>query len=275
MRFVVAILLLTGACSYTAPGAAAGDDTPPDATVTGDAAGDTPDASSAASCSTLVPLGLVACYPLEDSMSGATYAFSDESGHGHDAAASGFVATTRDLPAPSQAATVTGSSSAMVPQSSSFDLVTGYTLSVWVRPDNPPGGNAGLLDHEGEWALSVNAGKASCWLNLDTGLAIVDTGTTVDNGNWQLLACTWNGQDLCASQIAAGGATVEQCQTVTGNPTPGFNGYSLGTFQNGTGPEEPFTGSIDDLRIYSRALSQTELCALIGRTLCPMIDVQQ
>ena len=212
--------------------------------------------------------GLIACYQLDDNLGGG--AFVDSSGNGHDATESGFTAVTRPVPGPSQAIVIGSASSALAPQTAAFELTGDLTISAWVFPTNPPSNaNSGVIDHDNQWAMSILNGKLSCWFQRQGQLTIADT-TSFTNNSWQLIACTLTGNQGCVYRITPAGAVVKNCVAVNTAAAPGQNGISLGSFQNGSGaPEERWSGAVDDIRVYKRALGDPELCTLAGRTSCP------
>ena len=109
------------------------------------------------------PTGLIACYQFENPLSNGAGVFVDQSGNGRDATVAGFTAVTRAVNTTSEAIMVGASASALVPQSAGFDLTGSFTLSAWILPINPdPGGNEGINDHEGQWAMSILNGQLAC-----------------------------------------------------------------------------------------------------------------
>lgn len=217
----------------------------------------------------LLPDGLVACFQFEDDLTGTVLA--DGSGHGN-AAATGFMPTTRPFPADSQALLVTNSSAAKVANVTAHNLNGNFAITTWMRPDNPnPADNEGIIDHEGAWALSIAQGNLQCWSGrTNGGLFLVNT-TDFENNAWQFVACQVNGNQGCIHRIDLDGNHRKVCAQITSTGSNGGNGFSIGSFQDGGGGvEDRFNGAIDDLRVYSRALPDTELCTLSGHTQCPL-----
>jgi hypothetical protein len=176
----------------------------------------------------------------------------------------------RDVPAISQAAQPNGNASALVPQNAAFELTNDFSLTAWMRPINiNTGQNEGILDHEGQWALSIFNGELACWFQRNPTLVRAQTGNFTQDA-WQFVACTLTGTDGCVVRIdPADGSIEQQCEDVTEAAATGSDGLSLGSFQNGSSvAHEIFNGQVDDLRVYSRALSSAELCTLAGRTTC-------
>lgn len=172
-----------------------------------------------------------------------------------------------------QAFTFNGSSTALrVPAAPALDVGTGGGFSVegWIKPSN-----ANLEQDIVEWndglgfigvhfSLSVpylNGGPGSLWANLveTNGTAHqISTGTNVvASGVFQHVALTYNKSSGNAT-IFFNGAIVSQ--TNLGSFTP----YTSSDFFVGWRPSGPFTGlfyagAIDELAVYNRELSPTEI----------------
>lgn len=225
------------------------------------------DAPAVAPGCELIPLGQVACYQFEDLLGSGV--FTDGSGNARDAVATGFSTVTRDVPTASQAIVPGANASAKVTDTAAFHLNGDFTITAWIRPENPdPGTNEGLVDHEGAWALSIFQGKLRCWSNRDAGLFVVETSSWINNA-WQLVACEVTNNQGCIVQIDQDGVQTKTCATVSTPGSNGGNGISIGSFQDGGGAaQEPWNGALDDLRIYARALDDSELCTLSGHAAC-------
>ena len=136
---------------------------------------------------------------------------------------------------------------------------SGFTLEAWVRKTSDTkkdvtvlgtwtGGGAGPMvwvDHlEGRYRLTAGQGLEN----------YLDSGETPVAGTWQHLAATFDGT---VARFYVDGAEVAD-RTVSG----GFGGSN--TWQVGAYDSTPtgfFDGVIDEIRIYSRALSEAEIVA--------------
>ncbi len=149
-----------------------------------------------------------------------------------------------------------------------FDLTTGaaMTISAWVLP-----GSFGttsvypILAHGTAYELSLAGGTTS------KGVAFTVNGVTVNpssnqttllgNGSWHLITATLSG----------GAATLYIDGTAVGTAT-GINlpATDTGTLYLGRDSTNYFNGTLDDVRMYSRALAASEVAALYN---VPVVSV--
>lgn len=132
-----------------------------------------------------------------------------------------------------------------------------FTVSVWVRGGAP-----------GQVILSSARGPNWLLLDPETGALRTDLGsagrggsplvsdTTVSDGAWRQVALVWDGSTrfLYVDGVEAGRRSASQMDRVTGAQRFGA-GPRLDSAQF-------WQGSMDDLRMYDRALSAEELAAL-------------
>ncbi|MCH8218516.1 MAG: LamG domain-containing protein, partial [Planctomycetes bacterium] len=131
------------------------------------------------------------------------------------------------------------------------------------------------FDRSDYWRLEINlsgAGPGQVGWDVMTDAGQLDSGSSsrVDDGEWHLVAGVFdNGTstifiDGYHEAPVTGGSTIG-----TGNPRYGFVGAgSEATTFNGALNGNPnfFTGDLDDVRIYHRALSAAEVAGMAGRT---------
>jgi hypothetical protein len=167
----------------------------------------------------------------------------------------------------SQAALIASNVGAHIDQVPALELTGDYTIVAWFMPISPSGGNDGIVDHNGQWAFSVENQQITCWWSR-TGLLKSLVPITADQ--WQLGACVITGTTGCVYRIDPAGSPAMSCRTdLTGAAPPGNSGVSIGSFEtDGGGIEQRFRGAIDDVRVYKRALSIDELCTIAGRPGC-------
>jgi fibronectin type 3 domain-containing protein len=218
-----------------------------------DAAGNVSDPSNQASATVTVtaPSGLVAAYGFDEG-SGATTA--DQSGNGNLGSLSNTVWSTAGRF--NNALSFNGSARVNVNDSASLRLTSGMTLEAWVRPSALGDWRTVLLkERTGYYAYALYSNtdnsrpSAHVFSSSDHDLR---GPASVPVNTWTHLAATYNGSVLAlyvnGSQVATQPAT--------------------GAIVSNTGPlriggnaiwGEHFTGLIDEVRIYNRALSTSEI----------------
>jgi hypothetical protein len=161
------------------------------------------------------------------------------------------------------AAVFDGSAQAVVAQPERFNLGThDYTVSTWVRTS---AGGAILSkcsrtgegsDHSKVFALHhhrfyFNDGGGKHWLSA---------GPVVDDGEWHHLATTFSDADnvvrLYVDGVPESAAVISLASDGAGHP------LTIGAAPRFRPPVPGFTGALDELRIYSRALPAEEVAAL-------------
>lgn len=165
-----------------------------------------------------------------------------------------------------------------------FDVVgPGLTLAGWIKPESFGITDARVINKGTSWSsadiwwmLSTIGDGTGLRMRLKTDDGGADAGTTtlassdgfLEAGEWQHVAGTYDGSmmrlwlwkpgDTVHTEIASMAKTgvIEVDPTVRvaiGNNGPGLPG----------GLSKPFHGAIDDVRVYSHALSQAELVTLV------------
>lgn len=143
--------------------------------------------------------------------------------------------------------------------SSSYNLPTTFSVSVWFNPTNTNRGS--LLSTYNSTGLTRNSinlyiqgGGLSAAYNA---VANVGGSYGVGTGTWYHAVIILNGTSL---SLYVNGSQVGS--TITG--TPSINGIMIGQIYDGS--NYPFSGYIDDYRIYSRALSGAEISSIYAGT---------
>lgn len=204
--------------------------------------------------------GLVGWWKFEEG-SGTTAA--DSSGWGNNGAASGTAivagkvgSNARDFNATAEKITVANSPN--------LDLADGkITLIAWVKWAG--GGNEKYIidKFSNKYGLEMNgAGVAGTpRFIVNGGSVLLDNSSPLSIGVWHQLAATYDGSmgysyvdSVAAKSISAP------------NQTPGTGGdLVIGCYQN-CSASYSFSGSIDDVRIYNRALSPGEILSIYNAT---------
>jgi len=161
-----------------------------------------------------------------------------------------------------------------IPDANSLDLTTGMTIEAWVNPTNVTGYRTVITKDNGTnnlaYTLSANnstSGAANQRPNArirsgSTTTTITGTTKLVLN-TWAHLACTYDGTTLRYYQNGVQVATVAvtASMTVTTNPLRIGGSTALSA--------QYFAGLIDEVRVYNRALSATEIQSDMNTPIAP------
>jgi hypothetical protein len=210
------------------------------------------------------PTGLVAAYAFDETTGSSA---GDASGTGNLGTIANATRTTAGKYG--GALSFNGTNSwVTVPDANSLDLTNAMTLEAWVRPSALDGYRTALLKETtgnlvyGMYAASAFGGSSvmrpSAWINV-TGL-----GPTVAlpvNG-WSHIATTY---DRTTWRFYVNGTQVASKAMTTAIPV------SAGPLRIGGNSiwSEWFAGLIDDVRVYNRALTATEIVADRDRPVAP------
>jgi hypothetical protein len=146
---------------------------------------------------------------------------------------------------------------ASVPDAAALDLTTAGTIEAWVRPTTVVGQRS-LLTKESPTGLSYqvqpvgSGGRPSAAFNTGSGDLRMNAGSALALNTWSHVAVTLSGT---IARLYVNGAQVAS-RTVSGTLAQTSGVLRIGgaaTFGDW------FAGTVDDLRIYNRALSQLEI----------------
>ncbi|MGX7673896.1 LamG-like jellyroll fold domain-containing protein [Plantactinospora sp. DSM 117369] len=155
-----------------------------------------------------------------------------------------------------------------IPYSNATNLGSSqFTITTWVKYS---GGTARqtLL-----WAYGVNESNSQLWIRADpanntittsartpTGVVRIDTDKAYADNAWHFLALRRTDSQLILSIDGENvGTAPAPTGSLTAGHTDGVQGIHLGEKLDGT---DTFTGALDELHLYSRALSDAELDAM-------------
>ncbi|MCH6201975.1 T9SS type A sorting domain-containing protein, partial [Aquiflexum sp. LQ15W] len=153
----------------------------------------------------------------------------------------------------------------LVPHSSSLEIEDALTISAWVKP-NVVGRNTIIskadgngfelwLDNNGQIEFRLNRGNSGTLYRLKSSYNYIQ-----DVGEWIHVAATFDGSN---SKIFINGVediSVSYAPFTIGTTSGNLVIGALGTIQR-------FNGAIDDLRLYGRALEETEIFDLYNEGL--------
>jgi hypothetical protein len=145
-----------------------------------------------------------------------------------------------------------------VADNTALDFTNGMTLEDWVKPNTLTGYTTVLMKERGTTGLnyslyaSDNTGQPpAAYVYRGSDISALGA-TTLTIGAWSHLAATYDGANL---RLYVNGALV-RTRAVSGNLANTANPLRIG---GNAVWGEYFSGLIDEVRVYNRALSQTEL----------------
>ena len=198
--------------------------------------------------------GLVGAWALDE---GSGTAAADQSGRGNNGtvANAAWTASGRF----NGAVSFNGTSSIVnVPDSATLDLTTGLTLSAWVNPSVVSSWRTVVLKEQsgslvyGLYANVTPANVPAVELHIAGGIRTLQGTAPLPAGAWSHLAATYDGTTI---RLYVNGAQVSQL-AFSGSITVSTGALRIGG-NNVWG--EWFSGPIDEVRVYSRALAATEI----------------
>jgi hypothetical protein len=191
----------------------------------------------------------------------------DSSGNGNDGAITGGTYTAEKKVGTS-ALRLDGSTGYVnIPDSASMDFdKTQGTIALWVKPENPAIGTYQLLAIDSGWNIEFDIhgngdvffypnAKDSPWNNINT------IANPLAAKQWNHVAVTWDHSTKKARMYVNGAERVPSSERV---PTYWSTIATTADWHIGGRPSSgrKLNGSIDDVRIYSRAISAAEVLAL-------------
>jgi hypothetical protein len=144
---------------------------------------------------------------------------------------------------------------------------TGVTVAAWIKPASAGGGGKGRILHKTNWMLYM--GSASTVLftadNWTTQFAQRTSTASITLNTWQHVAATWDGSQsgsaihIYVNGVLADGASVDGAGTTVSDAAQAlYLGNIPGSLTRG------FDGTLDDVRVYNRVLTASEIQALLA-----------
>jgi hypothetical protein len=197
---------------------------------------------------------LVACYPFDGNA-------DDASGNGYNGTVLGATLSSDRFSVAGRAYSFSGANSIQLPVNINSTILPQLTISTWVNPGQQ---SSTHLDRHMVWShdnngydrsLQVEWGNWSVYTGGDT---YWPTGVAADTGSWQHIAVVYSTSNVAlfknGTRYLFGAAPL---------PDSGETFISVGKHPSGL-YYESFWGSVDDIRIYNRALSASEVVQLFN-----------
>jgi hypothetical protein len=241
-------------------------DAPADLPVIHDAPGDAALIDAPPPLCAITDPSLVLCLEFDETGLAGLGTALDGSGKHHDATIANIGIVRRNVPAPSQALALSSTSKIAIATSTDFDIQH-FTLSAWVMRDATA--EMGVFDVGKQYTMSISSsnGEVECAVSHATSTTGFTAGSTTNQNEWDLVACTYDGTNFCSYSFR-GGDTDGQQACINYNMTIDTNvrmGESVGEWVGGT---SHLTGGIDQVRVYNRALDEHDLCVNGGLSGC-------
>jgi hypothetical protein len=206
---------------------------------------------------TMVPGSLVAAYGFNE---GGGSNVADSSGHGNHGTLSGGVGWTSSGRYGSALSFDGQSGIVSVPDSASLDLTTGMTISAWVRPSSLSGWKSIIMkERPGQLAYALFGNTGSNRPSVEVKPAASQWNESVP-GTWQLSLNTWTHlagtYDGSVLRLYVNGTLVSS-KSVSGALQTSSNPLQIGG--STVWSDEFFHGRIDEVRIYDRGLTASEI----------------
>ena len=211
-----------------------------------------------------LPAGLVAAYGFNEGSGSTT---GDASGNSNTGTISGATWTTPGRYG--RALSYNGSSNRVnVADANSLDLSTGMTLEAWVYPTASSGWRTvAIKERVGgmTYALYANNGasRPAVYLRIGSTDRYVTGSTSLPLNMWTHLAATYNGSTVL---LYVNGSQVGSL-AATGSMAVSNRALRIGGSTTLSG--RYFAGRIDEVRIYNRALTQTEIQTDMNTAISP------
>jgi hypothetical protein len=202
------------------------------------------------------PPGLVAAWGFNEGFGSVT---GDTSGNNHTATMTG-VTWVDGRPGFGKAASFAASAFVRVPDRADLDLGSAGTVSAWIQPTITDsftgivhkGALANFTDEAYSFQFGNTPGQPTLYVNGTSSSRSVAGAVLSPANAWHFVAATWDaaGLKMYVDGVLSGSTT----GGVIAIASPG-DLYIGSQFPNGY----PLTGLIDEVRLYSRALTQAEI----------------
>jgi fibronectin type 3 domain-containing protein/azurin len=199
--------------------------------------------------------GLVASYPFSEGTGTTT---ADRSGNANHGTITGASWTAQGKFG--NALSFNGTSNFVsIPDAATLDLSIAGTVEAWVRMSSASRWNSVMAKGNSNsnpahnYALEItDTNRVLCILGNGSSSLVVMSASALSNNTFYHLACTWDGATVSLYINGALSASSDQTISPNGNTSPLY----IGQFG---GNSDRFAGIIDEVRIYNRALSPTEI----------------
>lgn len=151
-----------------------------------------------------------------------------------------------------------------VAETAALDITQNLTLSMWMKVGTASANAYWLLDNNTQYHVSFQPdGQVRCGL----GSEVVSSGALrIYDQDWHHIGCTYEGAQL---KLFVDGSRVGCRSLETMIATGGSVGTSIGA-NISAGPtfSDQFIGGLDNVQVFSRTLTDQQICEAAGHTSC-------
>ncbi len=195
------------------------------------------------------------------------YSFDNFSGQGVGDTVSGKIASCGSVCPSSlggmvgQALSFNGTSTYLkIDNDTSLNPVKNFSISLWLKADNWSGGNRRIIQKgatDNQYRLTEQSGSLLFELK---GVSSV-TAPLPSTGSWHHLVAVYDGVNI---KIYQDGVLVNK-RGASGNPLVSGDPLYIGTKTSASPAGDYFSGQLDEIRLYNRALTENEIRTLAGK----------
>jgi hypothetical protein len=164
-----------------------------------------------------------------------------------------------------------------VPDSPTLDNTSAFTLAYWFRADAYPADSAGLvckrinISTDNAYTTYLKAADQHIYVDIDTSNNRFASAALIQTGVWYHVALVFDGSlpSNLRAQLWINGA-LDTTATETSAAIPNY-ASSLLIANTHPGAANWFTGLIDDVRFYRRALNSSEILTLESQNYGPSV----
>lgn len=205
----------------------------------------------------MLPADLLLYYPMDEPIASGT--LRDAAGHRDGQCTGGSCPTALEIGLIGGALIFDGDDMIHIQSPAELDAPTDFTVAMWVGRDGAGpaclvGKRAGTTDGN-TWQLCIDASNVVTLTSYNGTSNVVTSTPSTLTASWNHLALTWDASTQTETFYFGGDLVGSHMATKEWDTGPLLIG---GDVDNDT-PTAFFTGVIDDVRVYSRALTAAEI----------------
>jgi hypothetical protein len=153
---------------------------------------------------------------------------------------------------------LSSTSSIHVAETPALDVTTAFTMEAFVYVAQFPFNRAGIMDNNAQWGMWLGSNmRPYCTIGGTTV-----SGPTIASGAWTHIACVFDGLTY---RIYVDGALFGTVNRQVPASTAGLDGMNIGQDCTPSGPGDPLTGAMDEVRIWASARGDAQIAAAAAR----------